>query len=309
MSVIESSIEWNMRQFAKYMGIQPTEKEYSAFMKGVHKRRSLVISPDIYLLVCSYLDSRSIITFTTSCKSHMSNYERIWQLYARYMKYTKSTIPQQEFRIIRNSIGLDQYYGWESRDDFYSYNESKQMDSLKHEEACINELYKTVQNMIPSNLHYKTTRFTHIGEIKARVKDRDAIYNKLPHKIKDFLMDFKFVSVKNKYCTYYTIKQTPDTRLFGYNNAWENGKILLKWISNEYNTDPDYDFDYDNVPSQSADSPDEFIYEEGGRRVRDMYRTRVKPHFVGVALNSWCQCMCERCEGDCQRTTVCEGSH
>ena len=300
MSITESAIKWNISLFAKYMGIQPTNNDIVSFMKIVHEKRKLQLSPDIFYMVCSYLNSPSIIVFTTCCKSHMRNYENIWGLFAKNLgTFPASNIHPKDFRTIRKSIGVDQYHIWSNYNNLFNYDEEKQLGEIRHEEDCIAKLYEDVKKLTPLSHQYKVTKLTNIGEIKARIKDRDVLYENLPDNIKDFLKNFQFVSISIPYCTYYTIKQITDTRLYGFDNELEDGKILIKWITGEYTTKRDYINNWEDGHLTGSD-PDVYDYINDVHRHEGVYRKRRKPHFVGVALNGWCQCTCWCCQCECE---------
>jgi hypothetical protein len=305
MSIVESTIEYYIRQFVQQMDIQCSENEYALFMKTVHEKRTLKLSSDTFCLVCSYLHGPTMISFATCSKLNMTNYKNIWGLFQNHYPYTNSTINPKDFLSIRNAIGMDQYYMWGNHGNLYSSLDEIEIKQIKKSEDYIENLYKKVKKLTPICYQYKITKLKHIGEIKDCVKDRDLIYENLSTPIKKFLKDHQFTSISTPYCKYYTIKHIPDTRLYGYNNECENGKILTKWLTGEYNTYPDYDFDYDNVDDLMDEKNNEYEYEVDGRHTRDMYRTRIKPRFVGIALDGWCQCTCYRCCGDCKESHNC----
>lgn len=309
MSIAESSIEYYIRQFVQQMDIQCSENEYTSFMKTIHEKRTLKLSSDTFCLVCSYLHVPTMISFVTCSKLNMTNYKNIWGLIQNYYQFTKSTIHPREFISIRNAIGMDHYYAWSNHGNLHNAYEELEIKKLRNIEYCIEKLYKKVRRLTQLCHQYKITKLEHIDEIKSYVKDRDIIYEKLSTTIKKFLKYNQFISISTPYCNYYTIKHIPDTRLYGYDNECENGKILTKWITGEYNTDPeyifDYDYDYDDVMDEKNN---EYEYESDGRHTRDMYRTRIKPRFVGIALDGWCQCTCYICDGSCEESHCCDGN-
>jgi hypothetical protein len=297
----EKLINVYIQRFIKYANLPVNESVINQFMKQAHINRTINLTSDIFLMVCSYLPFQTIISFASCTKKYKPHYKKIWKLIEYQHHYKKSTINILEYKTIRDSISLDSYYYYYKNYKNNEYQTTKIINSLVKEETSIENLVVKVDKLNPSGINYKITKQTHIGEIKARLKDRTIIYNKLSKEIQIFLNDFKCNSKSNKFCTYYTLKKTLDTRLYGYNNEWENGKIILKWATDEYNSEPDYDFNH------SDDEDSDFEYEDDGNRVNEYFRTRtrIKPHFVSVAINGWCSCACDICRSICEKQEDC----
>jgi RNase P subunit RPR2 len=284
----ELSIAWNLKYFAEHMGIQPTEQDYISFMKKVHKKRTLKLPNSIFMMVCSYLEPHLMISFTTCSKSNMVNYPNIWNIYSYSLEYYDSIIAKNEFINIRNTIAINQYYYWSGVNDFYSYQDQKKIHIIVEEESRISKLYSIIEKLTKKSHQYNITKITHIKELKASIKICNDSYESLDTGAQKFLSEFRFVSTSNPYYTYYTIKKIPDCGIYGFDNNSPNAKILLKWMTNEYNTDADYDFNYNDIIELTAIEPPEFDYEIHGHRARDRYRTRIKPHFVQMAFDGSC---------------------
>ena len=153
------------------------------------------------------------------------------------------------------------------------------------------KLDKNIKSLKPSNLHYKIRIITYKSELRALIKSVKKEFLKLPRIIQNILIAHQFTSVEHIYGKFYTIKQPIDTRIYGPLTTHQSD-ILSKWITGEYNSECEYDFDSDD------DNP-EFNYNMGRVRGESVQRIRKIPHFVDVILfNFWSECD-ETCPDDC----------
>lgn len=289
LSAVEKSIKHNILEFAETIGIDVDDKTILKFMQHVHKKRSFKFDRFIFVHMCSFMQPVEIMNIARTSKKYYSYHYPAWAEIAKYWGYKKNIIPLHEGIAIRDALC------WSC----YSHNIREHIDmnnnhikDLVEEECAIDRLVNEIERAKPTHLNYATSLATNRAELLSRVRTRAELVKKLSGNFEDVFVETLSISESNKYCTYYTIKKSPDPRLYGYAIGSEKGNELAKWITGEYNTDEIYDFDEDKFDE------DVFSYREHNR-YDNACIIRKMPRYVDVALNWLCECICEECDGKC----------
>ena len=256
----------------------PLKQVRQTYIAETKKKRRLSLTKDLYLSICVFLNMSDMINLTTLCKEFMNYYPDIWRI-IQYQKYPYSIIPDSDYLSIRHSIAMKI---WLDVLHDYNFDKSKSWKEIEEDDRLIKLRTADLlhlKNTYPGYEGCMYAKNTHLGEICAMKKTRESSYDKLNGSVIDLIDSFKFCSETDFTGEkYMTIKPEIDMRLFGFDINTKKGKKhaedCKKWLSGEYNSKHDYQFD---IHEPHANDIYVYDYDDDG----DYYRFRRTPIWWG----------------------------
>jgi hypothetical protein len=241
------------------------------YITTLYNSRRLILPDDILLHMFEYLCLGDMITITSTSTKYRKLYPNIWGIF-QTRAFPLSIIPQTEYKTIRDSVALDEYYM------ILRNHAKKDINWLKIniEENHMTKINAELEYLQPKHMSYEIRYITNKNELNAgHERNLEILDETKDERLPKYL--FEFLCVSKKMTTdipYFTIKKDIDSRLYGWNpitNPIEY-ETSRKWITGEYNDSYEYG-EYGDMPQDP-----EYRYE------MDSYwrlnrRFRIRPNY------------------------------
>ena len=244
MPSLEDSVSRHISAFIEKHGDRVYNTEgltalKTTYITALYNKRKLMLPDDILLHMFEYLCLSDMISITSTSTKYNKLYPDIWGIF-QTRAFPLSIIPQTEYKTIRDSAALDDYYTI-----LLDYIK-KDINWLKIniEETHMIKINNELEYLKPKHMSYEIRRITNKNELRA-CHDRNL---KILDETTDIRLPrylFSFLSVSKKMTTdipYFTIKKDIDSRLYGWNQDTNpiEYETKRKWVTGEYNDSYEY---------------------------------------------------------------------
>ena len=244
MPSLEDSVSRNIAEFiniAQKRGynIEGLTALKTTYITALYNKRKLMLPDDILLHMFEYLCLSDMIAITSISTKYNKLYPDIWGIF-QTRAFPLSIIPRTEYKTIRDSVALDEYYM------ILRNYAKKDINWLKIniEETHMIKINAELDYLQPKHMSYKTRYITNKNELNAgHDRNLEILDETTDIRLPKYL--FSFLSVSKKMTTgipYFTIKKDIDSRLYGWNQNTNpiEYETSRKWVTGEYHDSYEY---------------------------------------------------------------------
>ena len=276
MTSLEDSVSRHIAAFIEKQGdrgynIEGLKALKTTYITTLYNKRKLNLPDAILLHIFEYLRLSDMIAITSTSTKYNKLYPNIWGIF-QTRAFPLSIIPQTEYKTIRDSVALDEYY-MILRDQ--AKNDINWL-KINIEETHMIKINAELEYLQPKHMSYEIRYITHKNELNAGQDRNLEILNETTDiRLPRYL--FSFLCVSKKMLTgipYFTIKKDIDSRLYGWNPVTNpiEYETSRKWITGEYHDS----YEYGEYGDIQQDPEYKYKMNSYGRLNR---RYRIRPNY------------------------------